>query len=142
METNDKPLYHTVAQAIGEQIETGVYAPGSRLPGERHLAEDGGGDEAGCFDGGCRHCRIVSRSSAAPTVRTCNARNSSKRPGSLWAVAPPRRGMTSPASMASHPRMRSSTLRRRQSSTGPPAMFHRGEDDSRARFRVRAGFVV
>ncbi|MDE0660793.1 MAG: FadR/GntR family transcriptional regulator [Gammaproteobacteria bacterium] len=40
METKDKPLYHTVAQAIGEQIETGVYAPGSRLPGERHLAEE------------------------------------------------------------------------------------------------------
>lgn len=40
METNDKPLYHTVAKAIGEQIDKGVYAPGNRLPGERHLAEE------------------------------------------------------------------------------------------------------
>lgn len=40
METNDKPLYHAVAKAIREQIERGVYAPGSRLPGERHLAEE------------------------------------------------------------------------------------------------------
>ena len=40
MGTNDKPLYHTVAEAIGEQIEQGDYAPGNRLPGERHLAEE------------------------------------------------------------------------------------------------------
>ncbi len=40
METNDKPVYHTVAQAIRDQIESGVYAPGRRLPGERHLAEE------------------------------------------------------------------------------------------------------
>jgi len=34
-----KRLYHTVARAIMELIEDGVYAPGCRLPGERHLAE-------------------------------------------------------------------------------------------------------
>ena len=40
MGTSDKPLYHTVAQAIREQIATGVYSPGNRLPGERHLADE------------------------------------------------------------------------------------------------------
>lgn len=39
MQTNDRPLYETVAEAISEQIETGVHAPGHRLPGERHLAD-------------------------------------------------------------------------------------------------------
>lgn len=34
-----KRLYHTVANQILEYIETGVFPPGSRLPGERDLAE-------------------------------------------------------------------------------------------------------
>ncbi len=39
---NGKRLYHNVARTITELIEDGVYAPGSRLPGERHLAEQFG----------------------------------------------------------------------------------------------------
>ena len=35
----DKRLYHTVARTLTELIDDGVYPPGSRLPGERHLAE-------------------------------------------------------------------------------------------------------
>lgn len=35
----DKRLYHTVARTLTELIDDGIYPPGSRLPGERHLAE-------------------------------------------------------------------------------------------------------
>lgn len=35
----EKRLYHTVARAILEMIESGTYPPGTRLPGERDLAE-------------------------------------------------------------------------------------------------------
>ena len=35
----DKRLYHTVANQILELIDSGVFPPGSRLPGERDLAE-------------------------------------------------------------------------------------------------------
>lgn len=35
----DKRLYHTVANKILELIDSGVFPPGSRLPGERDLAE-------------------------------------------------------------------------------------------------------
>ena len=35
----DKRLYHTVADSIRELIDEGAYPPGSRLPGERELAE-------------------------------------------------------------------------------------------------------
>lgn len=36
---NDKRLYHTVAQQIIKLIKDGDFPPGSRLPGERDLAE-------------------------------------------------------------------------------------------------------
>ncbi|MEO0466405.1 MAG: FadR/GntR family transcriptional regulator [Pseudomonadota bacterium] len=36
---SDKRLYHTVARAILDMIESGSYPPGTRLPGERELAE-------------------------------------------------------------------------------------------------------
>lgn len=36
---NDKRLYHTIANKITRLIDSGVYPPGSRLPGERELAE-------------------------------------------------------------------------------------------------------
>lgn len=36
---NDKRLYHQVADQIVELIESGEYPPGTRLPGERDLAE-------------------------------------------------------------------------------------------------------
>ncbi len=35
----DKRLYHTVADQIMEMIASGAFPPGSRLPGERELAE-------------------------------------------------------------------------------------------------------
>lgn len=35
----EKRLYHTVARAILEMIDSGAYPPGTRLPGERELAE-------------------------------------------------------------------------------------------------------
>ena len=35
----EKRLYHTVANKILELIDSGVFPPGSRLPGERDLAE-------------------------------------------------------------------------------------------------------
>ena len=35
----DKRLYHKVANQILELIDSGVFPPGSRLPGERNLAE-------------------------------------------------------------------------------------------------------
>jgi DNA-binding FadR family transcriptional regulator len=35
----DRRLYHSVAKKILKLIETGVFPPGSRLPGERELAE-------------------------------------------------------------------------------------------------------
>ncbi|MDX1294478.1 MAG: FadR/GntR family transcriptional regulator [Hyphomonas sp.] len=35
----EKRLYHTVARAILDMIESGAYPPGTRLPGERELAE-------------------------------------------------------------------------------------------------------
>lgn len=35
----DKRLYHTVARSILDMIESGSYPPGTRLPGERELAE-------------------------------------------------------------------------------------------------------
>lgn len=35
----DKPLYHTIADKIGQQIDDGKYPPGSRLPAERELAD-------------------------------------------------------------------------------------------------------
>lgn len=35
----EKRLYHKVARAILDMIESGSYPPGSRLPGERELAE-------------------------------------------------------------------------------------------------------
>ena len=35
----EKRLYHTVANQILELIDSGVFPPGSRLPGERDLAE-------------------------------------------------------------------------------------------------------
>ena len=35
----DKPLYHTIAEELARQIDAGKYAPGSRLPAERELAE-------------------------------------------------------------------------------------------------------
>jgi DNA-binding FadR family transcriptional regulator len=38
----DKRLYHSVAEKIKERISNGVYPPGSRLPGERELAEQFG----------------------------------------------------------------------------------------------------
>ena len=38
----DKRLYHSVAEKIKERINDGVYPPGSRLPGERELAEQFG----------------------------------------------------------------------------------------------------
>ena len=34
----EKRLYHTVANKILELIDSGVFPPGSRLPGERDLA--------------------------------------------------------------------------------------------------------
>ena len=36
---NDKRLYYSVAQEITKLIDNGSYPPGSRLPGERELAE-------------------------------------------------------------------------------------------------------
>ena len=36
---NDKRLYYSVAQQITQLIDNGFYPPGSRLPGERELAE-------------------------------------------------------------------------------------------------------
>lgn len=36
---NDKRLYHSVAEQIMEMINDGAFPPGSRLPGERELAE-------------------------------------------------------------------------------------------------------
>ena len=36
---SEKRLYHTVARAILDMIESGSYPPGTRLPGERELAE-------------------------------------------------------------------------------------------------------
>ncbi|MBU2676530.1 MAG: FadR family transcriptional regulator [Gammaproteobacteria bacterium] len=36
---NDKRLFHTVADKIMEMINSGAFPPGSRLPGERELAE-------------------------------------------------------------------------------------------------------
>lgn len=36
----EKRLYHSVAERIKELIRQGAYPPGSRLPGERDLAED------------------------------------------------------------------------------------------------------
>ncbi len=38
----EKRLYHTVANRIIELIDSGVFPPGSRLPGERDLAEQFG----------------------------------------------------------------------------------------------------
>ena len=38
----DKRLYHSVAEKITKLIDDGVYPPGSRLPGERELAEQFG----------------------------------------------------------------------------------------------------
>ena len=35
----DRRLYHSVAKKILKLIESGVFPPGSRLPGERELAE-------------------------------------------------------------------------------------------------------
>ena len=35
----EKRLYHTVANKILELIDSGVFPPGTRLPGERDLAE-------------------------------------------------------------------------------------------------------
>ena len=35
----DKPLYHTIAEKLAQQIDAGKYPPGSRLPAERELAE-------------------------------------------------------------------------------------------------------
>lgn len=35
----EKRLYHTVARAILDMIDSGAYPPGTRLPGERELAE-------------------------------------------------------------------------------------------------------
>ncbi|MGI9221335.1 MAG: FadR/GntR family transcriptional regulator, partial [Woeseiaceae bacterium] len=35
----DKRLFHTVADQIKEMINSGAFPPGSRLPGERELAE-------------------------------------------------------------------------------------------------------
>ena len=35
----EKRLYHTVANKILELIDSGVFPPGSRLPGERDLAK-------------------------------------------------------------------------------------------------------
>ena len=39
---SDKRLYHTVADSIRQLIDEGTYPPGSRLPGERELAEQFG----------------------------------------------------------------------------------------------------
>ena len=36
---NDKRLYHAVADQIMQMINDGAFPPGSRLPGERELAE-------------------------------------------------------------------------------------------------------
>ena len=38
----DKRLYHSVAEKLEKLIDDGVYTPGSRLPGERELAEQFG----------------------------------------------------------------------------------------------------
>ena len=38
----DKRLYHSVADKITKLVDDGVYPPGSRLPGERELAEQFG----------------------------------------------------------------------------------------------------
>lgn len=35
----EKRLYHTIARAILDMIDSGIYPPGTRLPGERDLAE-------------------------------------------------------------------------------------------------------
>ena len=35
----EKRLYHSIARAILEMIDSGLYPPGARLPGERDLAE-------------------------------------------------------------------------------------------------------
>ncbi len=39
---SDKRLYHTIADKITQLIHDGTYPPGSRLPGERELAEEFG----------------------------------------------------------------------------------------------------
>ena len=36
----EKRLYHSVAERIKELVRQGSYPPGSRLPGERDLAEE------------------------------------------------------------------------------------------------------
>ena len=36
---SEKRLYHTIARSILDMIESGTYPPGTRLPGERDLAE-------------------------------------------------------------------------------------------------------
>ena len=36
---SEKRLYHTIAGEILKMIDSGMYPPGSRLPGERDLAE-------------------------------------------------------------------------------------------------------
>lgn len=35
----DKPLYHAIAEQLAQQIDSGKYPPGSRLPAERELAD-------------------------------------------------------------------------------------------------------
>lgn len=38
----EKPLYHTIADQLAEQIDSGKFPPGSRLPAERELADQFG----------------------------------------------------------------------------------------------------
>lgn len=38
----EKPLYHAIAKELGQQIDSGKYPPGSRLPAERELADQFG----------------------------------------------------------------------------------------------------
>ena len=38
----DKPLYHAIADQLAQQIDSGKYPPGSRLPAERELADQFG----------------------------------------------------------------------------------------------------
>ena len=38
----EKPLYQTIADKLVQQIDSGVYSPGSRLPAERELADQFG----------------------------------------------------------------------------------------------------
>lgn len=83
MTSQPKRLFHTIVRQLTDLIDTGVYPPGSRLPGERELAERFGVSRVTV-----REAEVALQAIGRVTVKTGSGAYVCKTPPSVAAVLP------------------------------------------------------